>query len=193
MPRSSCRRSRPRPAELRTHPAQAGDRRARHAPGPPCLNGAMGRRSAALAVAVLLAAGPLVAPAARANGVAIDLPPAEGPTTAVPPFQPTGALRTERRLPRGRIESDERVQVRVDPAGAPVAVSVRQRLELRGPGDYSLAVPGPIADVEPAPGSAVPPGLRSGALIWQGFSPGHRVLAADLRLRPREAAAALPL
>lgn len=101
--------------------------------------------------------------------------PAPGPplvTTAIP---------LELRLP-GRIGSDERVVVELGPAGAPVAIRARQRLVVRGKGDYLLSIPAPLISVAPASGSESQPGGRRGLLLWQGFSPDRRVLAADARL-----------
>src|SRR5262249_6207254 len=130
-------------------------------------NGAVLGRGAVLATVVLLAC----AVGAGAQGVPVDLPPGTAPTTPVPPFPPLATSRVEIRLPHGRVRSDERVVVGLGPDGTPVQVRVHQRLRILGPGDYSLVVPGPIVDAETAPGSATPAGLRTGALIWQGFSP----------------------
>jgi hypothetical protein len=60
-------------------------------------------------------------------------------------------------------------------------------------GDYSFAVNGPIEDVRAAPGSESAPGLRTGSVVWQGFSPGRRLLAADVTLQTNAAVTALPL
>lgn len=62
-----------------------------------------------------------------------------------------------------------------------------------GKGDYSLVITAPVEDVEPALGYGSTPGLRTGAVIWQGFSPGARTLAAVITLRRAAAAPALPL
>ena len=83
--------------------------------------------------------------------------------------------------------------MRVRPDGHVTAVAVLQRLVVGGRGDYSFAVPAPVDDVTAAAGSASEPGLREGAVLWQGFSAGGRLLAANLRLEPAAAAAALPL
>ena len=71
-------------------------------------------------------------------------------------------------------ERPERVLVGIDTTGKPVSVAVVQRLTLQKLGDYSFAVPGPIADVEAAPGSDSEPGLRHDAILWSGFSPARR-------------------
>ena len=57
--------------------------------------------------------------------------------------------------------SDQKVLVGVDATGKPVSLHVVQRLELPKLGDYSFTVPGPISDVEVAPGSDSQPGLRT--------------------------------
>jgi hypothetical protein len=72
-------------------------------------------------------------------------------------------------------------------------VSVVQRLLVRGVGDYYFAVPAPVLAVRAAAGSQSEPGRRQGQILWQGFSPGNRVLAARADLGPAAVAAALPL
>jgi hypothetical protein len=91
------------------------------------------------------------------------------------------------------IRSDQRVVVGVDASGAPTSVHVRQRLDVGGRGDYQFAIAGPIEDVRPGSGSDSDPGLRADQVLWAGFSPGHKVLAADVTLRPGEAARYLPV
>ena len=86
------------------------------------------------------------------------------------------------------ITSDQRVRVGVDEEGRPTAVRVRERLGVSGRGDYQFAITGPISDVRRAPGSESEPGLRVNQVLWAGFSPGRKVLAADVTLRPRAAA-----
>lgn len=91
------------------------------------------------------------------------------------------------------IRNDERVLVGVDETGSPTSVRVRQRLDVGGRGDYQFAVSGPIEDVLRGPGSESEPGLRADQVLWAGFSPGRKVLAADVTLRDAEAAQYLPL
>jgi hypothetical protein len=62
-----------------------------------------------------------------------------------------------------------------------------------GRGDYIFAVGAPATDVEAGPGSQSQPGFRADAIVWQGFSAGRRVLAADAMLRVRDSAPALPV
>ncbi len=91
------------------------------------------------------------------------------------------------------ISSDQRIVVGVDGSGSPSSVRVRQRLDVGGRGDYQFGIAGPIEDVRRGPGSDSEPGLRADQLLWAGFSPGHKVLAADVTLQPGETARYLPL
>jgi hypothetical protein len=91
------------------------------------------------------------------------------------------------------ITSTQRVNVGVDGEGRVRAVHVREHLAVSGRGDYQFAVSGPIDDVRAAPGSDSEPGLRVNQVLWAGFSPGRKVLAADVTLRPRAAAPFLPV
>jgi hypothetical protein len=91
------------------------------------------------------------------------------------------------------ITSTQRVNVGVDGHGRPTAVHVREHLAVSGRGDYQFAISGPIDDVQRAPGSDSDPGLRVNQVLWAGFSPGRKVLAADVTLRPRAAAPFLPV
>lgn len=91
------------------------------------------------------------------------------------------------------ITSTQRVNVGVDGDGRPTAVHVREHLAVSGRGDYQFAITGPIDDVRRAPGSDSDPGLRVNQVLWAGFSPGRKVLAADVTLRPRAAAPFLPV
>jgi hypothetical protein len=91
------------------------------------------------------------------------------------------------------IASDQRVVVGIDEQGSPVFVRDAQRLDVRGRGDYQFAIPGPIDDVLPGPGSESDPGLRADQVLWAGFSPGRKILAADVSLRTADASQYLPL
>jgi hypothetical protein len=91
------------------------------------------------------------------------------------------------------IANTERVLVGVDETGSPTSVRVRQRLDVGGRGDYQFAISGPIEDVLRGPGSDSEPGLRADQVLWAGFSPGKKVLAADVTLRRGEAAKYLPV
>jgi hypothetical protein len=91
------------------------------------------------------------------------------------------------------IGSDERVLVGVDDLGSPSSVRVRQRLAVRGRGDYQFVISAPIEDVLPGPGTQSDPGLRADQVLWAGFSPGRKVLSADATLRTADAVQYLPL
>ena len=75
----------------------------------------------------------------------------------------------------------------------PVPCKRVQQLVLVGKGDYSFIVPGPLTDVLPGTGTDSQPGFRTDAIVWQGFSPGRRVLAALATLRTRDTAPSLPV
>ena len=57
-------------------------------------------------------------------------------------------------------------------------VAVTQRLTLPKIGDYSFVIPAPLLSVVGAEGTQSEPGQRNTGIVWQGFSPGGRVLAA---------------
>jgi hypothetical protein len=125
---------------------------------------------------------------AAADNRQVALPDPHVPLTAEPPLRGSSG---QARVPQpGR--THEVVRVGVDGTGRPVRVAVAQRIELRGVGDYEFTVPAPVRDVYAPAGSRVQPGLLDRAIVWQGFSPGHRDLVAIATLDPR-AAAALPL
>jgi hypothetical protein len=146
----------------------------------------MSRVAAALACAVLAA---LAGRAAAATPVL--LPSTRAGLSEAPPLLARTRL-PEQRFP-GRIASRELVRVGVDATGRVRSVRVLQRLVVEGLGDYVFALGAPALEVRPAAGSRSEPGFRRDAIVWQGFSPGRRLLAADARLRVGVAAAALPL
>jgi hypothetical protein len=85
-------------------------------------------------------------------------------------------------LREGTISESEVVRVGLRPNGAVHSIVVDQRIELGGVGDYTLEITGPATDVEGLAGSDARPGLRSGSVIWEGFSPGTRLLRARIRM-----------
>jgi hypothetical protein len=111
-------------------------------------------------------------------------PPLAPETSAVLPLQPRFL---------GRIGNRERVVVGVDDSGEPHTVRVLQQIVVSRLGDYVFAVPAPVVDVTPGPGTDSMPGQRENQILWEGFSPGHRVLAAWARLRSSESAGSLPV
>lgn len=127
-----------------------------------------------------------------AGSAPILLPSVRTPLQPGPPLVGSTTATSEVRVPPGTT-SDERVFVGIDASGKPVSVAVAQRLRLKQLGDYTFAVPGPIADVESAPGSDSEPGLRHDAIVWAGFSPGKKTLAARAALHPAPAVRVLPL
>jgi hypothetical protein len=104
-------------------------------------------------------------------------------------FGPGGV---ETRLP-GPVDDHEDVRVDLGIDGAPVAVTVDQTLTVHGLGDFEFKVPGPASTVDALPESEAEPGLRRGAALWQGFSPGTKVLAARMALYPELEASRLPM
>jgi len=151
---------------------------------------AIGIRRAALAVAAC-ALGAAAGAAAQAPGRIVVLPSPFSPLRPTPPLPGAGAV-TETRFP-GRLYSTQAVRVSVDDSGMPFRVVDVDRILIARKGDYSFVVAGPVENVRPAPGSSAQPGLRTGAVVWQGFSPGRRALAAEITLASRAAASALPL
>ena len=121
----------------------------------------------------------------------VALPSPFNPLSPTPPLGSQPPLDNEGVI--HRVETDEHVRVRVDPRGRPFDVRARQRLVVLDKGDYVFVVPAPVVDVLPAPGSESSPGQRRTSILWSGFNPRRKVLAADARLRAREAAPALPI
>jgi hypothetical protein len=110
--------------------------------------------------------------------------------TSTPPFLPPSSSLPN--LFRSPITSDELIRVGIDGDGKVVSVNAMQRLVLRRTGDYRLTVPAPARNVVPAAGSESTPGLRTGAILWAGFSPGHKVLSANAALDPDAVGGLLP-
>ena len=148
-------------------------------------------RSLLALAAVTVAAAPLAA-TARADDTQVQLPQPYVGLTPEPPLTSAATVSTETRVP-GSIDSLQRVRVGVDPTGKPRSVEAVQELTLNGTGDYIFIVPAPATDVRPGPTTESEPGFRKGAILWQGFSPGKRRLAALVRLESKPAFAALPL
>ncbi|MDX6286585.1 MAG: hypothetical protein QOG53_2070 [Frankiales bacterium] len=116
------------------------------------------------------------------------------PVTTLPTFNGIG-LRPDRRLVSsvpGEVRTTEDVTVAVAGDGQPVTVMLDERLRLSGTGNYLIYERGPAREARPL-GDSIPPVLKLGTVIWQGFSPGSRDLAARLRLDPTLEAERLPL
>ncbi len=92
----------------------------------------------------------------------------------------------------GPVINDELVRVGLGGDGRVQAVTADQRLRLTGEGDYAVRERGPARSATSL-GSERPPITRLGAVVWQGFSPGRRDLAARLVLDPTIERSHLPL
>ena len=92
-----------------------------------------------------------------------------------------------------RVSNKERVLVGLDADGTPNSVTVVQTSRLNRLGDYVFAIPAPVVSVLPGPGTESQPGQRTNEILWQGFSPGQRVLSARAELRVEESAPYLPV
>jgi hypothetical protein len=92
----------------------------------------------------------------------------------------------------GRVRNDERVVVGLGGDGSVRSVSLEQRLDVQGVGDYAIRERGPAREATSL-GPERPPLTQRGAVVWQGFTPGHRALAARLRLDPAIESDHLPL
>jgi hypothetical protein len=148
------------------------------------------RRSLGLAGATVA----LAAPASAAASVQQVLLP--GPTpypTQSPPLVSGGAPPPVSLPFTIRARADQRVLAGVGPDGELVSLRVLHRLRLKGKGDYLIVVAAPVEDVRAGAGSDSQPGLRTGQILWSGFSPGRKLLAADAELRPSEARWFLPV
>lgn len=142
------------------------------------------------------AAGALaLAPAAAAgrSGPVVQIAVADAMVPGPPPLAPSQPIPAQRVLGRLRIASRSTVAVGTDARGRPRSVRVVQRLVLRGTGDYAFAIPAPVRNVSAAEGSESEPGARPGQILWRGFAPGRRVLAARATIDAAQAAPALPL
>jgi len=121
----------------------------------------------------------------------VALPSGTAPLSVAPPLG-SGATAANENV-RHRVTASTTVRVSVNPGGNPFAVVATQRLDVRVLGDYFFSIGAPVTDVARAPGSEAEPGLRSTSILWAGFNPGHRTLAARATLEPAAGAASLPL
>jgi hypothetical protein len=145
--------------------------------------------TAVLVAALVLAAGAQAQPTSQQVVLPgpVPYPTVSPPLAAYGPVPPTPTRYVF------HITSTQLVRVGIDGQGRPTSVGVRQRLRLSGRGDYQFIVSAPISDVRPAPGTDSEPGLRVNQVLWAGFSPGRKVLAADVKIRPRPVAEFLPV
>ncbi|MFN2471832.1 MAG: hypothetical protein ABR583_12780 [Gaiellaceae bacterium] len=142
----------------------------------------------ALAAALALAAAVPADAAVRQ----VALPHPGVPVTLTPPVGEIPQQALQSLLP-GIVNNDLEVRAGVRLDGAVASVEVLQHLRVTGVGDYVLFVPAPVTDVLPVAGTQGQPGFQRGAVIWRGFSPGSRTLAALVRLGPVAAGRSLPL
>ena len=142
-----------------------------------------------VAILAVSVAGPVGRRPAAADGGGVTIPLPQAPAT--PGHRPSatdifGADRPGEIINRapGPVADDEHVEATFAPDGALVGVVVDQRLTITGSGDFSLKIPGPALDVRADPTARTTPGLRRGAVLWEGFSPGRRDLRATITLDP---------
>jgi hypothetical protein len=131
------------------------------------------------------------AAAAAAAPTPVTLPSPLTQLTREPPLE-GGATSLSELHRRHRIDASTNVRVSVDATGAPFAAVAVQRLVVHMPGDYVFTIGAPLVSVSAAPGSQSAPGVRGAAILWEGFNPGTRTLAARAVLR-RDVLPLLPL
>jgi hypothetical protein len=155
--------------------------------GPPTLGGV---RRSVVVVGLLLAslAGPALADS-------ISLPTPEAARVQQAKLITAVGGRPDRLLASdvpGPVTNDELIHVGLGGDGSVQTVIADQRLRLTGEGDYAIRERGP-ARAAASLSAEPPPVTRRGAVVWQGFSPGRRELAARLTLDPQLEASRLPL
>jgi hypothetical protein len=149
-------------------------------------------RSVGTALVAVAVAALAPTPAGAQQLGLLELPGVEA-LPRVPPLAPPQPPPTETPPLRGTVLARERILVGIGGDGAPSSVTVTQELRLRSLGDYAFVVPAPASRVTPGPGSESRPGLRPNQIVWQGFSPGRKLLVAVAELRPRQSTFALPV
>jgi hypothetical protein len=121
----------------------------------------------------------------------VSLPSPVAPLSAEPPL--AGGARTSGENVTHSVSASTAVAVSIDRAGTPFAVTAVQRLDVRGIGDYVFTIGAPVLTVRAPQDSDAVPGMRPGSIVWAGFNPGERLLAARATLDPVRAVTALPL
>jgi hypothetical protein len=150
-------------------------------------------RTLRLAVAAAVTACPLIATVTHAD--TIELPTPDAARVQADKLITVVGGRPDRLKPSvvpGKVRNDERVLVGLGGDGGVRTVSLEQRLDVQGVGDYAIRERGPAREATSL-GAERPPLTQRGAVVWQGFTPGHRSLAARLRLDPAIEARHLPL
>lgn len=154
------------------------------------LRAALPRPAVAVLVTLLVA---LLAGPAAADTLLLPLPgAAQAPDPTLCPVVGCLPDRLLVSVVPGPVRSTEVVHVVVDPRGAVAGVTLEQRLLLTGRGDYQVRERGPARSARSL-SDLDPPITKFGAVVWQGFSPGSRELAAELTLDAGLEAARLPL
>ncbi len=125
------------------------------------------------------------------DGGVLVLPAPVGTIPLIAPDIVTPERRRTTFVP-GPVSDDERIAIQLGTDGAPTTLVVRQRLALTGTGDFAVRERGPALRVTALEGT-VAPIIQRGTVVWQGFVPGERLLAADLELDPGREALLLPL
>lgn len=154
------------------------------------------RAAARLAAALGLIAAPILpgsSAATAAPKASIPLPP---PVRNVDPLGGINiglrADRLKKSVVPGTVDNTEHITARLGAAGAPAAVEDIQELAITGAGAYIVRELGP-ARAAVSLNDTNPPVLELGQVVWQGFSPGHRDLQAQLTLDPGIEAHRLPM
>ena len=127
----------------------------------------------------------------RANGILLPAPVGNVDPLAAPQLKLRPDRLRKSTVP-GRVNDREDVRVALGPTGLPASVTDTQHLAIHGAGNYIVRELGPAREAVGL-GSTVPPVLELGTVVWQGFSPGTRTLAARLTLDPGIEAARLPM
>jgi hypothetical protein len=140
---------------------------------------------------VAAAAAALACAGAAQAAQRIALPSPLAPLSAQPPL--AGGARTSAENVAHSVAASTNVEVAIDGAGTPFAVTATQRLDVRGVGDYFFTIGAPVIAVRAPADSASVPGMRTGSILWAGFNPGERLLIARATLEPAQAVPALPL
>lgn len=155
------------------------------------MRAALARAGAAAGALSLVAAASAYAAVPAQSGV-VRLPKPQGQIPVVGEAFEDRPERLKRSFVPGRVDDTERIEILVGPSGAPASVTMTQRLVLHGNGPYVIWERSSAQDVE-ALDDTTAPVLKREAVIWQGFVPGRRELAARLTLNPAVEAELLPI
>ncbi len=155
-------------------------------------------RTLRLAVAAAILACPTTALVTHADSIELPTPEAakvQESKLILAVQKANKAFRPDRLKPSvvpGTVRNDEKLLVGLGGDGTVRTVTMEQRLDVQGQGDYAIRERGPAREATSL-GTERPPLTQKGAVVWQGFTPGHRELAARLRLDPAIEAEHLPM